>query len=145
MPEGATGQSPAHSGGSPEAEETRLGRSYAHALAAKDFDAVEQLLHPRITFRGLTPGGARYLWESHDPHSVVTEILQQWFEPSDYIEELLATQSDRFSNVNRISYRLAGTSAGRRFVVEQQAYYTVKDGRIDWMSVVCSGFRPRSD
>jgi hypothetical protein len=28
------------------------------------------------------------------------------------------------------------------FVVEQQAYTTEKDGRINWMRVLCSGFRP---
>jgi len=26
-------------------------------------------------------------------------------------------------------------------VVEQQAYFTERDGRIDWMRVLCSGFR----
>jgi hypothetical protein len=29
-----------------------------------------------------------------------------------------------------------------RFVVEQQAYLAERDGRIGWMRVVCSGFRP---
>jgi hypothetical protein len=29
------------------------------------------------------------------------------------------------------------------FVVEQQAYYEERDGRIGWMRVVCSEFRPR--
>ena len=27
-------------------------------------------------------------------------------------------------------------------VVEQQAYYSTTDGRISWMQVLCSGFRP---
>jgi hypothetical protein len=27
-------------------------------------------------------------------------------------------------------------------VVEQQAYYSTTDGRISWMRVLCSGFRP---
>ena len=31
------------------------------------------------------------------------------------------------------------------FVVEQQAYYEERDGRIGWMRVICSGFRPRTD
>ena len=29
-----------------------------------------------------------------------------------------------------------------RFVVEQQAYLEERDGRIGWMRVMCSGFRP---
>jgi len=27
-------------------------------------------------------------------------------------------------------------------LVEQQAYYSTTDGRISWMRVLCSGFRP---
>jgi hypothetical protein len=27
-------------------------------------------------------------------------------------------------------------------LVEQQAYYSATDGRISWMRVICSGFRP---
>ena len=29
------------------------------------------------------------------------------------------------------------------FVIEQQIYYTERGGRIDWMRMMCSGFRPR--
>ena len=29
-----------------------------------------------------------------------------------------------------------------RFLVEQQAYLAPREGRIGWMRVVCSGFRP---
>ena len=113
-----------------------IGRTFARSLASKDFAAVESVLHPGLTFRGLTPGRARYLWESHDPHSVVTDILQQWFEETDRIESL-----DRLE-VDRVGYRFSGTNADGKFVIEQQAYYSVTDGRISWMSVVCSGFRP---
>lgn len=41
-----------------------------------------------------------------------------------------------------ISFR--GHNADGPFVVEQQAYLEVRDGRIGWMRVLCSGFRPRS-
>ena len=33
-------------------------------------------------------------------------------------------------------------TADGRFLVEQQAYIEERDGRIGWMRVVCSGFRP---
>ena len=35
---------------------------------------------------------------------------------------------------------LAAKDFGR--VAEQQAYYSTTDGRISWMRVLCSGFRP---
>ena len=33
------------------------------------------------------------------------------------------------------------TGSDGQFVVEQQAYYMQRDGRISWMRVLCSGFR----
>ena len=62
-----------------------LGSQFATALAAKDFDRVRALLHPEIDFRGMTPNR---VWEATDPDTVITEILQQWFEPSDEIQSL---------------------------------------------------------
>ena len=121
--------------------ELELGRRFAKSLAAKDFSTIEGLLHPNLTFRGLTPGNARYLWESHEPYAVVTDILQQWFEETDRIESLLRLDLDRVGDRNRVSYRFSGSNPEGKFVIEQQAYYSVFDGKISWMSVVCSGFR----
>ncbi len=119
-----------------------LGRAFALSLSSKDFSAIERLLHPNLTFRGLTPGKTRYLWESHKPDLVVSEILQKWFEETDHIESLLSLDVDRVGDRNRVAYRFSVTNAGTKYVVEQQAYYSVTDGKISWMSVVCSGFRP---
>jgi hypothetical protein len=44
--------------------------------------------------------------------------------------------------LGRKAYRFRGRSAGEPFVVEQQAYYTEQGGKINWMRVLCSGFRP---
>lgn len=128
------------SGAHPDLE---LGRTFARSLASKDFSTIERLLHPNLTFRGLTPGEARYLWESHEPRSVVTDILQQWSEETDHIESLERLEDDRDGDRNRVAYRLSGSNSSMgKFVVEQQAYDSVVDGKISWMSVVCSGFRP---
>ena len=43
----------------------------------------------------------------------------------------------------RVGYRFAGHNEDGPFVVEQQAYLSERDGRIDWMRVICSGMRPR--
>jgi hypothetical protein len=120
--------------------EDSLGARFATALAAKDFDSVRALLDPKIDFRGLTP--SRF-WEAGDPDSVVSEILQQWFEPSDDIESLEALETDAFADRERVGYRFAIHNPDGDFTVEQQAYLEPRDGRIAWMRVVCSGFRPR--
>jgi hypothetical protein len=91
-----------------------LGGSFADALAAKDFDRIRGMLHSEIDFRGLTP---RRQWEASDPDAVVGEILREWFEESDEIEELVQVETDSFE----------------------------RDGRIGWMRTLCSGFRPLED
>ena len=119
---------------------TSLGEAFADALFRKDFDEVTALLHPDIDFRGLTP---RRVWEASDAKSVVDDILMSWFEPSDELERLVSMQTDTFADRARVGYRLEGHNPDGPFVVEQQAYYEERDGRIGWMRVVCSGFRPR--
>jgi hypothetical protein len=125
-----------------ETRTTTLGEAFAQALSRKDFDEVTRLLHPAVDFRGLTPGR---MWEASDAESVVDDVLKVWFEPSDQLERLVSTQTDAFADRERVGYRLEGHNPDGPFVVEQQAYYAEHDGRIGWMRVVCSGFRPRSE
>jgi hypothetical protein len=118
---------------------TTLGSQFATALAAKDFDRVRGLLHPEVEFRGMTP--SRY-WEADDPDTVVSEILQQWFEPSDEILELESLDTGRVADRERVGYRFSVRNEDGLHTVEQQAYLGERDGKIAWMRVMCSGFRP---
>ena len=43
---------------------------------------------------------------------------------------------------DRVAWRFAVSTPDGPHLVEQQAYYSVTDGRISWMRVLCSGFRP---
>jgi hypothetical protein len=116
-----------------------LGAEFATALAAKDFDRVRAMLHPEVDFRALTP---RRDWEASDPETVVGSVLRQWFEDSDEIEELLKLETDAFADRERVGYRFLVRNPEGLFEVEQQVYIGEVDGRIGWMRVVCSGFRP---
>ena len=117
-----------------------VGRQFAEALGRKDFERVMTQLDPAIDFRGLTPGRA---WEASDARATVDDILRRWFDDTDDLEETLSIQTGSVSDRERVAYRFAGRNADGPFVVEQQAYYTQKHGRINWMRVLCSGFRPR--
>jgi hypothetical protein len=118
---------------------TTLGEQFARALAAKDFGRVTGLLHPEVDFRGMTPG--RY-WEAATPEQVVGEILTSWFEDQDRIEALVELVTGSVGDRERVSWRFAVSCPDGRYLVEQQAYYSASGGRIDWMRVMCSGFRP---
>jgi hypothetical protein len=121
------------------AQPVTLGTQFAQALAAKDFGRITDLMHPEIDFRGLTP---RRQWEATDPGAVVSDVLQVWFEDSDEIEALQRLETDAFADRERVGYRFAVHNPEGRFVVEQQAYLSARDGRIGWMRVLCSGYRP---
>lgn len=117
-----------------------VGRSFAEALGRKDFDRIRSLLDPEIDFRGLTP---RRAWEASGADAVLGDVLRVWFEDSDEREQVVAIDTDAFADRERVAFRFHGHNPDGPFVVEQQVYYTEHDGRIDWMRVVCSGFRPR--
>lgn len=122
------------------ADECKLGLEFAQALGHKDFETVHDLLHAAIDFRGLTPGRA---WDASGSSAVVDDVLRKWFEDSDTLIGIEAVQTDSFADRHRVAYRFRGENDDGPFVVEQQAYYTEKDGQINWMRVLCSGFRPR--
>ena len=120
-------------------ETATLGAEFARALAVKDYSRLAELMHPEIDFRALTP---RRTWEASDADSVISGVLLEWFEDSDEIQALERLESDAFADRERVGYRFSVRNPDGHFLVEQQAYLSARDGRIGWMRVVCSGFRP---
>ena len=118
---------------------SELGQAFVDALARKDTSRMSEVLDPAVDFRGLTPNRN---WEATGSQAVIDEILATWFGESDQIEATLRVESDEFADRERVGYRFRVRNPDGLFVVEQQAYFTERDGRIDWMRVVCSGFRP---
>jgi hypothetical protein len=116
-----------------------LGAEFARALAAKDTARLLDLMEPGIDFRGLTPNRN---WEAGDREAVLSVLLDQWFADKDEIEALEAVESDAFADRERVGYRFSVSNPDGRFLVDQQAYLSARDGRIEWMRVLCSGFRP---
>ena len=117
-----------------------IGAEFAHALAAKDTRRLLDLMHPQIDFRGLTPSRS---WEASGPDAVVSVLLGHWFDDSDVIEALEGLETNAFADRDRVGYRFSVTNPDGRFLVEQQAYLSARDGQIEWMRVLCSGFRER--
>jgi hypothetical protein len=117
---------------------TTLGLDYARALAAKEYDRLTELLHPELDFRGVTP---RKSWEASDAAGFVDDVVQQWFGDAE-IEGIEHLESDAFADRERVVYRFRARKPDGAYVVEQTAYLGERDGRIDWMRVACSGYRP---
>jgi hypothetical protein len=117
---------------------TTLGLDYARALAAKEYDRLTELLHPELDFRGVTP---RRSWEASDAAGFVDDVLQQWFGDAE-IEGIEHLESHAFADRERVVYRFRARKPDGAYVVEQTAYLGERDGRIGFMRVACSGYRP---
>jgi hypothetical protein len=115
-----------------------LGEQFAHAVAAKDDAAVLQLLHPELDFRAMTPSR---IWEAGEPKDVVA-ILAAWFGDRGTVEQVVQLDTDRFADRERVGYRLRFRDGDAVQLVEQQAYLSERDGKIGWLRIMCTGFRP---
>ena len=114
-----------------------IGEEFARALAAKDAGRLRELLHPEVDFRAMTPNR---VWEATDPGGVIEIAFDNWFEDKDVIESLVSVETDVIADRERAGYRFSVRNPDGLHLVEQQAYFTARDGRIDWMRIVCSGF-----
>jgi hypothetical protein len=115
-----------------------LAEEFARAVAAKDHVRVMDLLHPDVDFHAMTP---RRVWEAEQPADVVA-ALRIWFDDGDDIEGVEALETDHFADRQRVGYRLRVRNADGLHLVEQQAYLSERDGRIGWLRIMCSGYRP---
>jgi hypothetical protein len=122
-----------------KAPATTLGSEFAHAFAARDAGRIRELVHPEIDFKALTPNQS---WAAAGADALVEILFDDWLEDSDTVEGVEKVESDVVVDRERVGYRLNVSNPDGRFLVEQQAYVGSRDGRIDWMRVVCSGFRP---
>lgn len=117
-----------------------LGETFARAVAEKDAEALRDLLHPEVDFRALTP---KRVWEATDPSGVLSAVAV-WFGDDDEIGALESLETDGFADRERVGYRLRVRNPDGEHLVEQQAYLSPRDGRIGWLRIVCSGYRPVS-
>jgi TusA-related sulfurtransferase len=106
----------------------------AAAIADRCRPRLEALLHPEVRLRALLP---RRSVDLAGAGAVAAELVG-WF---DGIAEVsvLRTTVEPVGDVWHVGYRL-GLTAG--LVTEQHIYLTLRDGAIDGMRLLCSGFRP---
>ncbi|MDX6230383.1 MAG: hypothetical protein QOI76_3773 [Frankiales bacterium] len=119
------------------------GEQLARAIATKDSAALLSLLDPEVDFKGLTP---HRFWEGASSQEVLDVLLGHWFEPDDQVTAIEAIETGTVADRERLTYRFHVSShvggLGEELVTEQQAYFTVQDGRINYLRMMCSGFRP---
>jgi hypothetical protein len=120
-------------------QETTPGADFARAFVEKDADRMRELLHPEVDFHALTPSRA---WKASGQDAVLEVLFANWLEDEDHVEALERIEGDIVVDRERVGYRFSVSNPDGRFLVEQQAYLSTRDGQIDWIRVVCCGFRP---
>ena len=119
---------------------TRIGQAYLDALAERDFERIEKLLHPEIRFRGLLPGAVT---EEATAEKTIF-WLRHWFGTK---EIFILTQCSIDQVIDRlhIAYQMLVRGQDGWYEIAQHLYCTVEDELIVDMALLCSGFRPLSE
>jgi hypothetical protein len=115
-----------------------VGVGFLQALERQDWEALESCFADDVQFRALVPPGLR---EGSSAASAAG-YLKRWFGDADEIVLVgseVRTVEDRLS----ISYRVRAHE-DQWYVVEQAAYCDVREGRIQRMDLLCSGFHPET-
>ena len=113
-----------------------IGRGFVGALERQAWGDLAAFFDAAVKFRALIPSGLR----AADDREAAAKYLQKWFGDADQLI-LLSSEVRRMHDRLRISY-LIREHEDRWYIVEQQAYCTIRDGHIQEMDLLCSGFRP---
>lgn len=114
-----------------------LGEAWIELILERDFQRLEEICQPEVVTRLMTPGRVATL----DNASMLIQHMQQWFgEIEDIRKEQarVALLGEKLS----VAFRLSGIENGEGFLVEQQLFCALRDGRINQVSLLCSGFQP---
>jgi hypothetical protein len=116
-----------------------VGEQMARAIGAGDREALLELLAPDLDFRAMTP--LRF-WESRSAEEVADIVLGTWFGGDRHLDALEQLDTDVMADRERVGYRFRATTPEGVTLVEQQAYVGVDAGRVSWLRIMCTGFRP---
>jgi hypothetical protein len=113
-----------------------LGDAFVEALARKDFSALAACFAADAHLRALIPPGVR----EATTRAGVTSYLKSWFGSAERLE-LLHSSAGTLADRLHLTYRFRVHAADGPRIVEQHAYCEVRNGAIQQMDLLCSGFR----
>ncbi len=114
-----------------------LGEEWIQALVDKDFQHLAAICQPDVHSRLMTPRRIDTLENAAD----LTQKVAGWFQDCSAFQK----EQTRIAMVGKklaIFYRLTFDDHGQPREAEQQLYCTLRDGLIDQLSLLCSGFQP---
>lgn len=113
-----------------------IGTIFVAAIARQAWGEVAACLAEPVQFRALIPRGLR----TAEDRDSAAGYFQKWFGDADQLVLLsahIAPMHDRL----HLTYRFRAHE-DQWYIVEQQAYCIVQEGKITRIDLLCSGFRP---
>ncbi len=108
------------------------------ALSDRDAQRLESCLQPEVRMRALVPSGLQEL----DGSLAVVGKLNSWFAEAESIQ-VLEKDVYRVADRLHVRYRFRERySDGETEIIEQDAYFGLRDGSINAIDLLCSGHRP---
>lgn len=115
-----------------------IGNKFIDNLSEKQFNNLAHLFSENILFRALIPSSLR---TSNNPNQTASTI-KNWFYVDDSEKyEILDSKVEVLVDCLHIYYKIFETYKGSPYNVEQHLYCEVTDGKIDKLSLICSGFK----
>ena len=114
-----------------------IGEEWIQAVVGKDFRRLAEICLPEVQSRLMTP-------KRMDTFEAVTDLIlkvEKWFGECSSFE----IEQSRIAMVGEklaIFYRLTFEKSGQPITAEQQIYCSLRDGLIDQLNLLCSGFQP---
>lgn len=121
----------------PKAVDEATAEEFVVALSDREVGRLRACLHAEVRMRALVPSGLR---ELRGPSAVVAE-LSSWFEEAESIQVLDKTVyivGDRLHARYRFREHYPDGESG---VIEQDAYFSLREGSISAIDLLCSGHR----
>jgi len=115
----------------------QIGKGWIQAIIEKDLDKLANFCSPTITSILVTPNHMDTLHSSSD---LIAKYLD-WFDDYTYFN----LENSRIAMVGErlgIFYRIRLQSQGGWHIIEQNLYCNWKNGRVEKVWLLCSGFQP---
>jgi hypothetical protein len=113
-----------------------LGEKFIQFLADRNYNKMKELYHPDVTARLLIPGGLLTVYDSEN----LIKKISSWFADSEKFE-LVDSQVDELGGKLGVRYKFRGIENNEAYIVEQQTFLKIIDGKIHSFDLLCSGFQ----
>jgi hypothetical protein len=119
-----------------------LGRRFAEAIVAHDWEGVAGCFAPDARFVAVVPKERPFREKAGREEAA--GLIRDWFGDAD-ITELVTSEVEPLADRIRIAYRIHEHEPDGWYLVEQVAYAAVDEDGFADMNLACSGFRPVPD